>query len=74
MFFFNSAEHVQEVMLHVRDDIDIRPTARLDDFADIRNIVTKCGYKMRTAAAPGTVDESELKVEVGFTKLMIEVL
>lgn len=45
-------EHVQEVMLYVKNAPDIDPRVRLEDPNIIKDIVTKCGMKMKFVAAP----------------------
>ena len=45
-------EHVQEVMLYVKNAPDIDPANRLEDPIIIKDIVTKCGMKMKFVAAP----------------------
>lgn len=59
-------------MLYVNGADDIRPNARLDDLTIIRNIVMKCGYKMKTAPTPVIAEDTEVKVEQNsFIKIMI---
>lgn len=51
---------MQEVLLYFPDSCpDIRPTAKIEDVHVLRDIATKCGYKVRYIAAP-----SEEKHEV----------
>lgn len=46
------AEHVQEVMLYIRDADNLEPNAKLEDMKIIREIAIKCGLKTRVVAAP----------------------
>lgn len=50
-------EHVQEAMLYVKDAPDIHPNTRLNDIIILKEIVKKCGMKMRIVAAPSQHDD-----------------
>lgn len=54
-------EHIQEVMLYVKGAGNIDPDARLEDQKIIKEIVTKCGLKMKIVAAPTTTVKEEIK-------------
>lgn len=60
------SEHVQEVMLYIRDADNLEPNAKLEDMKITREIAIKCGLKTRVVAAPttnsqGSVEESRDK-------------
>lgn len=54
-------EHIQEVMLYVKGAGNIDPEARLEDQKIIKEIVTKCGLKMKIVAAPTIASKEEVK-------------
>lgn len=58
-------EHIQEVMLYVKGADNLEPTARLDDIKIIKEIVNKCGYKLKFIANPGDI-EVEVKVHIQY--------
>jgi translation initiation factor IF-2 len=45
-------EHVQEAMLYVKDAPDIHPKTKLEDLNIIKDIVKKCGMRMKIVGAP----------------------
>lgn len=49
-------EHIQEVMLYVKGANDLDPNARLEDPTIIKDIVQKCGMKMKIIAAPSNAN------------------
>lgn len=51
IFFFYSAEQIQEAVLYCKLN-DIRPHAEIEDPAIIRDIVAKFGYKIRFVPHP----------------------
>lgn len=54
-------EHVQEAMLYVKDSPDIHPRTRLEDINIIKEIVKKCGMRIKIVAAPSVnkLEETE---------------
>lgn len=53
-------EHVQEVMLYIKDADNLEPTAILEDLKITREIAIKCGLKTKVIAAPNKVPEIEV--------------
>lgn len=47
-------EHVQEAMLYVKDAPDIHPKTKLGDIPIIKEIVKKCGMRIKIVADPST--------------------
>lgn len=45
-------EHVQEAMLYIKDAPDIHPRTKLEDINIIKEIVKKCGRRIKIVAAP----------------------
>lgn len=59
-----SLSHIQEAMLYVKNVEEMEPETRLEDMKIIKDIVAKCGMKMKIVAAPvttPTVDETKDK-------------
>lgn len=52
-------EDVQEAMLYTKDAPDINPNVKLDDLAIIREIVKKCGMRVRIVATPSNKKSNE---------------
>jgi translation initiation factor IF-2 len=52
-------EHVQEAMLYVKDSPDIHPRTKLEDINIIKDIVKKCGMRIRIVAAPSLNKQDE---------------
>jgi len=53
-------EHVQEAMLYVKGAPDIHPRTKLEDITIIKEIVKKCGMRIKVVAAPSTkLNEAE---------------
>lgn len=50
-------EHVQEAMLYVKEAPDIHPRTRLDDIQIIKDIVKKCGARIRIVAPPSSKND-----------------
>jgi translation initiation factor IF-2 len=55
-------EDIQEAMLYIKDSPDIHPKTRLEDMNIIKDIVKKCGVKMKIVSAPKT-DEKEEQIK-----------
>lgn len=53
-------EHVQEVMLYIKDADNLEPTAILEDLKITREIALKCGLKTKVIAAPNKLHEIEV--------------
>ncbi|XP_059610691.1 translation initiation factor IF-2, mitochondrial [Phlebotomus argentipes] len=51
-----SLEHIQEVMLYVPGVDDLDSVTRLHDMKVIKNIVEKCGMKMKIVAPPSSAE------------------
>lgn len=47
-----ATEHVQEVMLYIKDADNLEPTAKLEDLKITREIALKCGHKTKVIAPP----------------------
>lgn len=45
-------------MLYVKGADNIEPDSKLSDLRIIKDIASKCGYKIRTVAAPTSDEES----------------
>ncbi|XP_055587378.1 translation initiation factor IF-2, mitochondrial [Uranotaenia lowii] len=57
-----SLEHIQEVMLYVKGAGSIEPKARLEDQKIVKEILSKCGLRMKIVAQPErSVIEEEAK-------------
>ena len=54
-------EHVQEAMLYVKDAPDIHPRTKLEDINIIKEIVKKCGMRMKIVAAPSVNKLEEIE-------------
>lgn len=52
-------EHVQEAMLYVKDAPDIHPRSKLEDINIIKEIVKKCGKRIKIVADPSTLQQRE---------------
>lgn len=50
-------EDVQEAMLYVKDSPDIHPKTQIYDLNIIKDIVKKCGMRIRMVAAPSSTSE-----------------
>jgi translation initiation factor IF-2 len=50
-------EEVQEAILYIKDGPDIHPTTRLNEMNIIKDIVKKCGMKMKIVSAPSQNEE-----------------
>lgn len=49
--------HIQEAMLYVKNIEEMEAESRLEDMKIVKNIVAKCGMKMKIVAAPTTAVE-----------------
>lgn len=54
-------EHVQEAMLYVKDSPDIHPRTKLEDINIIKDIVKKCGMRIKIVAAPSSAKHDEVE-------------
>ncbi|KAL9693439.1 hypothetical protein quinque_012724 [Culex quinquefasciatus] len=54
-------EHIQEVMLYVKGAGSIEPEARLEDQKIVKEILQKCGLRMKIVAAPSAEKQLEEK-------------
>lgn len=54
-------EHIQEVMLYVKGAGSIEPEARLEDQKIVKEILQKCGLRMKIVAAPSLEKPQEEK-------------
>lgn len=54
-------EDVQEAMLYTKDAPDIHPNTKLDDLIIIREIVKKCGMRIKFVTAPSKKSEEDEK-------------
>lgn len=54
-------EHVQEAMLYVKDSPDIYPQTKLEDINIIKEIVKKCGMRIKIVAAPSSPKHEEVE-------------
>lgn len=52
-------EHVQEAMLYVKEAPDIHPSTKLEDIKIIKDIVNKCGMRIKIVADPSTYQQHE---------------
>lgn len=52
-------EDIQEAMLYIKNAPDINPSTRLEDISIIKDIVKKCGMKMKIVSAPKEDDHKE---------------
>lgn len=59
-----SVDHVQEVMLYVKGVTDFEPRTRIEDPKILKEIVEKCGFKMRVIAQPTDSEPAELERDV----------
>lgn len=62
-YFFVVKDHIQEVMLYVKGVTAFEPQTRIEDPKILKDIIEKCGFKMRIVAAVTVevVDESETR-------------
>lgn len=56
-------EDVQEAILYIKDGPDIHPKTRLEDLNIIKDIVKKCGMKMKIISQPKDDKEEHEKVK-----------
>lgn len=52
-------EHIQEAMLYIKDAPDIHPQTKLNDLSIIKDIVKKCGMRIKIVADPSLNEEEE---------------
>lgn len=55
-------EDVQEAILYIKDGPDIHPKTRLEDLNIIKDIVKKCGMKMKIVSQPKDEKEEHEKI------------
>lgn len=56
--------HIQEAMLYVKNIDAMDAESRLEDMKIIKDIVAKCGMKMKIVAAPTTHEETAVEKDV----------
>lgn len=61
-------EHVQEAMLYVKEAPDIHPRTHLNDISIIKDIVKKCGMRIKIVAAPSARKDEEDEKDRDATK------
>jgi translation initiation factor IF-2 len=54
-------EQVQEAMLYTKDAPDIHPSTKLEDIAIIKEIVKKCGMRIKIVGAPSSKSRDEIE-------------
>ena len=55
-------EDLQEAILYIKDGPDIHPKTRLEDMNIIKDIVKKCGMKMKIVSPPKDDKEDHEKI------------
>lgn len=58
LLFYYFTDEMQEILLYFPEMSDIGPSAKIEDQRLLRDIATKCGYKVRFIAPP-TIEEKQ---------------
>lgn len=61
---FHFTEHIQEVMLYVKNVTDFEADTRIEDMKVLKEIIEKCGCKMRVIAAPSHEHQEHIERDV----------